>query len=108
MNSLSPQYLLLRLRIVFGNLVLAVLLVSMGPSLGNEFAENNSVAPQTAGTSVTEPYMGELNRVARTRNACAIKPLATAKGHCSSPVRHIRKALEGHSLTNELLAPLRC
>lgn len=99
--------MLLQLRIALGNLALAILLVAMGPSLGNELVENHSIAPHTAGTSITEPFAGELNRLARLSIACARSSHGPTKATAFA-ARQPSDTSGGHSLSHELLAPLRC
>jgi hypothetical protein len=103
---LAPNWLLSRLRIASGHLWLAVFLVALGPSLGNEQVENYVVAPHAA-TSVTASFKGGFNRADRARTLSVTRPLDPTRGNCSlrwgTPI-----SLVGHTLSAELLAPLRC
>lgn len=102
------QPLLLHLRIALGNLTLAVLLIAMGPSLGNELIENHTIAPHSAGTSLTEPFVGALNRVARLPIAYTLNSHGAVKASAFAARQPSHTAAGGHSLSHELLAPLRC
>lgn len=102
------QPLLLELRIALGNLTLAALLIAMGPSLGNELIENHTIAPHTSGTSITEPFFGELNRVARLPIAYVLNSHGAGKANAFAARQLSHIAADGHSLSRELLAPLRC
>lgn len=106
-NHLLVRRLQAQMRTALGNLCLAVLLVAMGPASGYELVENHSVTPHSASTFAGDPLRGEFNRLSRVRTLSATRPLDPTRGNCSERWGSPR-SLVGHTLSGELLAPLRC
>lgn len=101
----SIRCLLAYAKVALCNLCLLAVLVSTGPLMASEVAEANQTQ---AKESSVEYVVGIESRVLRVRVLWTSPELLPAGHGYLSPRPQIAHPLIGHTLSNELLAPLRC
>jgi hypothetical protein len=93
-------------KVALCNLCLLAVLVSTGPLLASEGTE--SCSPIQAKESSVECVVGIESRVLRVRLLWTAPELLPSGHGYLRPRPQVAHSLIGHTLSNELLAPLRC
>jgi hypothetical protein len=84
------------------------ILMSSGPLLASESTEANNLPAESKENSTKEAVMSVQHRLVRIRILwTAAEFMPTPRADVPS-VRSVPRSTVGHTLTNELLAPLRC
>jgi len=106
-NRTSQRRMLACLRIALGNLCLLALLLTTGPLMSAETAET-STTPSESKEACPQSIVGIEHRLVRVRLHWTTVDFVPA-GLAHSPLKQqIAAPLVGHTLSDELLAPLRC
>jgi hypothetical protein len=93
-------------KVALCNLCLLAVLVSTGPLLASESGE--SCSPTQAKESSVECVVGIESRVLRVRLLWTAPELLPSSHGYQRPRPQLAHSLIGHTLSHELLAPLRC
>jgi hypothetical protein len=104
----SIRRLLNWVRIALGNLALLAILLSSGPLLANESAEANNLPAESKESTTKEAVVGIQHRLVRIRLLWSAAQLLPALRTDAPTIRPVPRSIVGHTLSNELLAPLRC
>ncbi len=108
-KRITLRRMLTCLRVALGNLCfLAIVSLSAGPLLACESIETTSSPTQSKESSKTESFVGVQYRLVRIRILWTSAHRLPADQVSSPSRRAVHAAIVGHTLSNELLAPLRC
>ena len=106
MNRASLRRVLACCRIALGNLCLLALLLSTGPLLTAERAESST--PTESKETCAESVVGIEHRLVRVRLHWTTAEFMPAGYGYLRPKQQMPTPPVGHTLSHELLAPLRC
>lgn len=103
----TMRRLLAIVRIAVGNLCLLVMLLASGPVLASESLEAPTT-PVESKEPCTEVVVALETRLVRVRQLWTFPSILSVDAFYSAPAKQHPVPLVGHTLSNELLAPLRC
>ena len=95
-------------RVALSNLCLLAILLSSGPLLASESAEANNLPAESKESTTNEAVVSVQHRLVRIRLLWTTAQLMPTPRADVPTLRPIPRSTVGHTLTNELLAPLRC
>jgi hypothetical protein len=104
----SARRLLKWVRIALGNLSLLAILLSSGPLLASESAEANNLPTESKESAAKEAVIGVQHRLVRIRLLWVNSHLVPMPQASRPTIWSVPRSIVGHTLSNELLAPLRC